>query len=65
MFFVDPLQSAQEAGLRYVTGGGRCIRRQRCGKGFRYLGPDGRTLRDDRHLARIRKLVIPPAWQNA
>ncbi|HXA50914.1 MAG TPA: hypothetical protein VNV86_11440, partial [Candidatus Acidoferrum sp.] len=46
----------QEAGLRYVTGGGRCIRRQSCGKGFRAVS--------GRHLERIRKLVIPPAWQN-
>jgi DNA topoisomerase I len=64
MFSVDPIESAQEAGLRYVSGSGRCIRRQRCGKGFRYVGPDGLTLRDPRHLERIRKLVIPPAWEN-
>lgn len=64
MFSVDPLESAQEAGLRYVTGDGRCIRRQRCGKGFRYRGPDGETLHDQRQLERIRKLVIPPAWEN-
>jgi DNA topoisomerase-1 len=64
MFSIDPIESAEEAGLRYVSGTGRCIRRQRCGKGFRYLGPDGQTLRDPRHLERIRKLVIPPAWQD-
>jgi DNA topoisomerase-1 len=64
MFGTDPLESADEAGLRYVSGGGACIRRVRCGKAFRYLGADGRPLRDPKHLARIRSLAIPPAWQN-
>jgi DNA topoisomerase-1 len=60
----DPCASAAEAGLRYVTACGPCIRRIRSGKGFRYLGPEGRPLRDQRHLARIRSLVIPPAWRD-
>jgi DNA topoisomerase-1 len=34
----------------------------RAGKGFRYVGPDGRSIRDPEELARIRSLVIPPAW---
>jgi DNA topoisomerase-1 len=38
------------------------IRRQRAGAGFRYLAPDGRTVRDADVLARIRSLAIPPAW---
>jgi len=64
MFSVDPLESAAEAGLRYVSGSGPCIQRIRSGKGFRYLGPDGKPLRDPRHLARIKSLVIPPAWRD-
>lgn len=28
------------------------------------MGPDGKPLRDPKHLARIRSLVIPPAWTN-
>jgi DNA topoisomerase-1 len=64
MFSVDPLESAQEAGLRYMCGGGPAIRRVRCGKAFRYLGSDGKPLRDPRHRERIRKLVIPPAWRD-
>src|ERR1051326_7527010 len=64
MFGTDPLESAAEAGLRYISCGGPCIRRIRCGKGFRYIGPDGKTLRDPKHLARIRSLVIPPAWED-
>jgi DNA topoisomerase-1 len=64
MISVDPLESAQEAGLRYVTVTDRCIRRIRSGKGFRYLGLDGQPLKDPKALERIRKLVLPPAWQN-
>ncbi len=64
MFSTDPLESAAEAGLRYITGTGPCIKRIRCGKAFRYVGTDGKTIRDVTHLGRIRALVIPPAWKN-
>ena len=62
MFSTDPLESAAEAGLRYVRCGGPCIRRVRHGQAFRYLDPSGKPLRDPKQLARIRSLVIPPAW---
>ena len=64
MFSTDPLESAAEAGLRYVSGSGSCIQRVRCGKSFRYLAPDGKPLRESKHLERIRSLAIPPAWKN-
>jgi DNA topoisomerase-1 len=64
MFSTDPCASAAEAGLRYVSGAGPCIRRIRAGKSFRYIGTDGKPLRDPKHLARIRSLVIPPAWSD-
>ncbi|MBZ5581779.1 MAG: DNA topoisomerase IB [Acidobacteriia bacterium] len=64
MFSTDAQESAAEAGLRYVRAAGPCIRRVRSGKGFRYIGPDGRPLRDPKHLKRIRSLVIPPAWED-
>jgi DNA topoisomerase-1 len=64
MFSTDPLESAAEAGLRYVTGFGPCIRRVRCGRSFRYVGVDGKPLKDSKHLDRIRSLAIPPAWQD-
>ncbi|MGI8336364.1 DNA topoisomerase IB [Actinomadura scrupuli] len=38
------------------------IRRTRWGRGFRYLRPDGRPLRDAGEVARIKELKIPPAW---
>jgi DNA topoisomerase IB len=43
---------------------GTGIRRRRCGRGFTYLGPDAATIKDPRTLARIKSLVIPPAWQD-
>jgi DNA topoisomerase-1 len=64
VFSVDPTESAQEAGLRYVSDCGPCIQRIRRGKSFRYLGPDGKSVRDGKHLERIRTLAIPPAWEN-
>jgi len=38
--------------------------RRRCGKGFTYRGPDGTKITDEECLQRIRKLAIPPAWQD-
>ncbi|MFZ0187039.1 MAG: hypothetical protein WAL72_08855 [Streptosporangiaceae bacterium] len=40
------------------------IRRRRCGRGFSYLGPDAAVIKDPQMLARIKSLVIPPAWQD-
>jgi DNA topoisomerase-1 len=60
--FPDPVESAKAAGLRYVTDDEPGIRRRKRGKGFTYLDPQGRTVRDPRQLERIRKLAIPPAW---
>ena len=55
---------AREAGLVWVTDQLPGFRRVKRGRGFAYLQPDGRPLSDPRHLARIRSLVIPPAWTN-
>jgi DNA topoisomerase-1 len=60
--FVDPLESAKAAGLRYVTDDEPGIRRKKRGKGFTYVDPQGRTVKDGKTLERIRKLAIPPAW---
>ncbi|MGH7088651.1 MAG: hypothetical protein ACREFQ_07095, partial [Stellaceae bacterium] len=60
----DLVESAKEAGLRYVTDAKPGIIRRRAGKGFRYIGRDGKTVRDPDTLQRIRSLVIPPAWKD-
>jgi DNA topoisomerase IB len=40
------------------------LTRRRCGKGFSYRDVDGSTVKDPEVLARVRALVIPPAWQD-
>jgi DNA topoisomerase I len=56
--------SAKAAGLRYVTDTSPGIRRKRAGKHFSYVGLDGKPIRDEAILQRIRSLGIPPAWTN-
>jgi DNA topoisomerase-1 len=59
---LDPVESARAAGLRYTTDTKPGIRRRRQGRGFTFVGADGRAIRDEAVLRRIRGLVIPPAW---
>jgi len=58
----DSVSSAKAAGLRYTTDTRPGIRRVRKGRTFSYTGPDGRVIRSAPELARIKALVIPPAW---
>lgn len=59
---VDPREAAEVAGLTYVSDDQPGIRRQKRGKGFRYLLPNGQPVTDGKTLERIRKLAIPPAY---
>jgi DNA topoisomerase-1 len=59
----DPVQSAKVAGLRYVSDDTPGIGRKRAGKGFSYVGIDGKPIRDREVLNRIKSLIIPPAWK--
>ena len=59
---MDPAESADDAGLRYVTDGDPGIARRRAGRGFVYLQPGGRRVKDRATLDWIRSLAIPPAW---
>jgi DNA topoisomerase-1 len=54
--------SAEEAGLRFVADDEKGLSRERSGKAFRYRAATGGTVKDERTLARIKSLVIPPAW---
>ena len=58
----EHVESAEAAGLRYVTDAAPGIRRQRRGRGFTYIAADGSVIHDKAELERIRKLVIPPRW---
>lgn len=48
--------------LRYVTDEQPGIRRATVRNGFKYVGVDGKVVRDRDTLNRIKALVIPPAW---
>lgn len=53
---------AEAVGLRYGADSKPGIQRVRAGSGFRYRLPNGRPVKDPATLARIKSLVIPPAW---
>src|SRR5918995_4757140 len=59
---LDPVSSAKAAGLRYTSDTRPGIRRHRRGRSFGYTDAGGRAVRSRPELARIRALVIPPAW---
>jgi DNA topoisomerase-1 len=52
------------AGLRHSSDVEPGIRRRRAGKRFTYRDQLGRAITDEETLARIRSLVIPPAWRD-
>ncbi|SFD21633.1 DNA topoisomerase IB [Massilia yuzhufengensis] len=58
----DPPAAAKAAGLRYVLDDRPGIRREQDGEGFHYLDASGDRVTDENTLARIKSLVIPPAW---
>ena len=57
----EPELAARAAGLRYVSDAKPGIRRVRRGKGFSYVGADGKPVSAGERK-RIEKLAIPPAW---
>jgi DNA topoisomerase-1 len=64
-FPLEPAASARRAGLRHVDPDALPgIRRLRRGAGFVYIDASGRRVSARATLARISKLVIPPAWQD-
>jgi DNA topoisomerase I len=58
----DPQTLCRRHGLTYVESSELGLCRRRCGKGFSYLDPSGKTVRDKEVKARIKALAIPPAW---
>jgi len=59
----SPEEAARIANLIYVTDEHLTICRKKHGKGFTYCQND-ETIKSKALLKRIKKLVIPPAWQN-
>ncbi|SEW05740.1 DNA topoisomerase IB [Chitinophaga arvensicola] len=60
----DPVAIARSAKLRYVKADSPGYARKRKGKAFIYLDKDGKTIKDEEILHRIRSLVLPPAWED-
>jgi len=59
---VDPADSAEEAGLRYVGDDRPGYSRKANGNDFEYFDTEGKRIRGEQRLLRIKRLAIPPAW---
>ncbi|AIE85756.1 DNA topoisomerase IB [Fimbriimonas ginsengisoli] len=60
----EVVESVEQAGLVYVTDAMPGISRRREGDGFAYVWPDGRRVKEEQTLQRIRSLAIPPAYES-
>jgi DNA topoisomerase I len=58
----DPVEAAEEAGLRYVADRDRGYTRKRKGDDFEYFDTEGKPIRDEQRVLRIKRIGIPPAW---
>ena len=56
------IAAAEEAGLRYVSDERPGYTRKAKGKHFKYFDTEGKPIRDEQRLLRIKRLAIPPAW---
>jgi DNA topoisomerase-1 len=55
---------AREKGLKIVRAAALTVRRQRHGKGFRFIDGRGATIRDPLEVQRLKSLAVPPAYIN-
>jgi DNA topoisomerase I len=58
----EPVEAAEEAGLRYVSENQSGYTRKPKNDDFEYLDTEGKAVRDEQRLLRIKRLAIPPAW---
>ena len=58
------MKAAEAAHLRYTSDETPGIRRKRSGTAFVYSALDGKRITDEEELARIRKLAVPPAYED-
>jgi DNA topoisomerase-1 len=59
----DPVEAAEEAGLRYVNDRNPGYTRKPKGDDFEYFDAEGKPIRDEQRLLRIKHVAIPPAWK--
>ena len=60
----DPVEVAEEAGLRYVSDEQPGYTRKAKGDDFEYFDTDGKKIRDETRLLRIKRIGVPPAYKN-
>lgn len=60
----DPKEAAAEAGLRYVSDEQPGYTRKLKGKSFQYFDTEGKLIKDETRILRIRRLAIPPAYKD-
>jgi DNA topoisomerase-1 len=60
---VEP-RTLKQAGLIYVSDEEPGFKRRKMGKQFIFFGVGGQRLRDEKTVARIRRLAIPPAYKD-
>ena len=58
----DAVEVAEEAGLRYVSADQPGYTRKAKGDDFEYFDTEGKPIRDEQRLLRIKGLAIPPAY---
>jgi DNA topoisomerase I len=58
----EAMEAAEEAGLRYVSDDCPGYTRKTKGDDFEYVDAEGKPIRDEQRLLRIKRLAIPPAW---
>jgi DNA topoisomerase-1 len=60
----DPVEVAEDAGLRYVSDEQPGYTRKAKGNDFEYFDAEGKRIGDETRLLRIRRLAIPPAYKD-
>ena len=60
----DPVEVAEEAGLRYVSDEQPGYTRKAKGDDFDYFDTEGKRIRDETRLLRMNRLAIPPAYKD-
>jgi DNA topoisomerase-1 len=58
----EAMDAAEGAGLRYVSDDRPGYTRKAKGDDFEWFDADGKSIRDEQRLLRIKRLAIPPAW---
>jgi DNA topoisomerase-1 len=61
---IDPVEVAEDAGLRYVSDDQPGYTRKTKGDEFEYFDTEGKAIRDEKRLLRIRRIGIPPAYKD-